>query len=273
MFSRRFAVGAIVAASVIALQGCGGRIETGHVGVRTNFNKSTDLAEIQPGFYGAVFTSVDEYVVKEIEVKFDNLTPKGKDNLVLADFDVSIWYQPAPDKIAEIITKYSGSSPNHHGVYYPAFNVVSRVAQGAIFDAVSTFESLTIHQKRNELEDLIKKSVQRDLDSRDKDVFTVTRVVVRQIKTDPALEKSIQAAVQMQKQTEAKNLEVKLAMAEAERLRVEAEGQAKANKIIAESLSEPLIRLKQIEAMSQFAHQGTNTVVLPSGVTPFVQVK
>lgn len=256
----------------LALVGCG-RIETGSVGVRTNFNKQVELAEMNPGFYTAFLTSVDEYTVKEIEVKFDNLTPKGKDNLSLADFDVSLWYQPLSSQVAEMYVKYSGMSPCDHGVCYPAYNLVARVAQGAIFDAVSQYESLTIHTKRGDLESKIKTLVQAELDKGDKGVFIITKVVVRQIKTDPKLEASIQAAVQMQKQTEAKGLEVELAKAEARRVIAEAEGQARANTILANSLTDQYLRYKQIEATASFAGAGTHTVLLPSGgAQPLVNV-
>ncbi len=263
-------LGVIVVALMLAA--CG-RIETGTVGVRTDFNKQVEMTEMNPGFYTAFLTSVDEYTVKEIEVKFDNLTPKGKDNLSLADFDVSLWYQPLASQVAEMYVKYSGMSPCDHGVCYPAYNLVARVAQGAIFDAVSQYDSLTIHTKRNDLEARIKSLVQHELDNGDNGVFVITKVVVRQIKTDPKLETSIQAAVQMQKQTEAKELEVKLAQAEAKRVIAEAEGQARANGILAASLTEQYLRYKQIEATASFAQQGTHTVLLPAtGAQPFVSV-
>jgi hypothetical protein len=47
------------------LIGCG-RIETGNVGVRTDFNKTVETEELNPGWYGALFTSVDEFTIKEI---------------------------------------------------------------------------------------------------------------------------------------------------------------------------------------------------------------
>lgn len=262
----------IIFLACIAMAACG-RIETGTVGVRTDFNKQVEMAEMNPGFYTAFLTSVDEYTVKEIEVKFDNLTPKGKDNLSLADFDVSLWYQPLPAQVAEMYVKYSGMSPCEHGVCYPAYNLVMRVAQGAIFDAVSQYDSLTIHTKRNDLEANIKKLVQEELDKGDKGVFVITKVVVRQIKTDPKLETSIQAAVQMQKQTEAKELEVKLAQAEARRVIAEAQGQAQANSILSASLTDQFLRYKQIEATRSFAGEGTHTVLLPvGGAQPLVNV-
>lgn len=260
-------------AAVLALAGCG-RIETGSVGVRTNFNKQVEMTVMNPGFYTAFLTHVDEYTVKEIEVKFDNLTPKGKDNLSLADFDVSIWYQPLAPKVAEMYVKYSGMSPCEHGICYPAYNLVARVAQGSIFDAVSQYESLTIHTKRGDLEAKIQGLVQSELDKSDKGVFIITKVVVRQIKTDPQLESSIQAAVQMQKQTEAKELEVQLARAEARRKIAEAEGQARANNILAASLTEQFLRYKQIEATASFAGEGTHTVLLPAGgAQPLVSIR
>ena len=256
----------------LALAGCG-RIETGTVGVRTDFNKQVEMTAMNPGFYTAFLTHVDEYTVQEIEVKFDNLTPKGKDNLSLADFDVSLWYQPLASQVAETYVKYAGMSPCEKGICYPGYNLVARVSQGAIFDAVSQYDSLTIHTKRSDLESNIKKLVQVELDKSDKGVFTITKVVVRQIKTDPKLETSIQAAVQMQKQTEAKELEVKLAQAEAKRVIAEAEGQAKANTILANSLTDQYLRYKQIEATASFAGAGTHTVLLPAGgATPLVSI-
>lgn len=262
-----------IAAMFMSLAACG-RIETGYIGVRTDFNKTVQTSPMRPGFYTALFSHVDEYVVKEIEVKFDNLTPKGKDNLVLADFDVSIWYQPTAAKIPEMSIKYTGMSvkDDQKDFYYPMFNLVERTARGAIFDVVSQYDSLTIHTQRTLLEANIAKSVQTELDKSDKGDFFVTKVVVRQIKTDPALEKSIQKAVQMQKQTEAKMLEVKLAQAEAQRVVAEAEGQAKANQILANSLTEQYIKYKQIEMQAQFAGTGTHTILFGNSSNALVSV-
>ncbi len=262
---------ASIVASLLFVGGCG-RIETGYVGIRTEFNKTVQTVPMNPGFYTAFLSHVDEYVVKEIEVKFDNLTPKGKDNLVLSDFDVSIWYQPNAAKIGDMAVKYAGMSAYSDGHWYPAFNLVERVARGAIFDVVSQYDSLTIHTKRAELENGITTAVQKELEMGDKGAFTVTKIVVRQIKTDPALEKSIQVAVQMQKQTEAKNLEVDLAKAEAKRLYAEAEGLAKANEKIASSITQQLIDLKKAEAMKECATNAKCTMIF-GNATPIIDTR
>jgi regulator of protease activity HflC (stomatin/prohibitin superfamily) len=258
-------------AAILAV-GCG-RIETGHVGVRTDFNKTIEREELQPGWYGAVFTSVDEFVIKETEMAMDDMKPKAKDNLSLRDMDVSVFYTVNPGMVADLLVKYSSMSvKGGDGNWYPAFSLVERVTRGATYDATAQFDSLTIHSRRSDLEAAIHERVQSELDKGDKDVFKVTKVIVRQVVTDPALEQAIQQSVQVQKQIEAKRGQIDLAKAEAERQRVEAGGIAKANRILAESLTDQFIRYKQVEALFSFAGEGTHTVLLQPGSQPLVNV-
>lgn len=260
-----------VALAFSQMTGCG-RIETGHVGVRTDFNKTIETTEVPPGWYGALFTNVDTYVAKEIEVSMDNLRPKAKDNLSLSDLDISIFYKVNSNQVAELGIKYSGMSPEKDGHYFPAFTLVERFTRGAVYDTVSQYDSLTIHTKRSDLERAIKEQIQNDLNKSDPDSFTITKVVIRQMLTDPALEKSIQQAVQVQKEIESKKQQVQLAVAEAERVSVEAKGQANANRIIAESIDNRLIELRRIEAMQKFAGSGTHTVLMQAGQNALINV-
>lgn len=261
---------AIAAASTLI--GCG-RIETGNVGVRTDFNKAVETTELQPGWYGALFSSVDEFTIKETEVAMVDMKPKAKDNLSLQDLDVSVFYKTSQDKVAEQLIKYQGMSGQlPSGVWAPGYFLLERVTRGAIYDAVSKYDSLTIHTKRGDLEATIGNSIQGELDKSDPGVYIITKVVVRQLLTDPALEASIRANVQMQKQVEAKNAELALAEAEARRKIVEAQGEATANQLVAASLTENLVRVKAIDAQAKFASQGTHTVLMQSGTGALVNV-
>lgn len=251
--------------AVLILAGCG-RIKTGEVGVRTNFNKSVDTVEVQPGFYLSVFNSVKPNVVKETEISLNDMKPKAKDNLLLDDLDVSVFYKVNPTQVAELEIKYAGmTASNDDGDHYPSFNLIERFAKGAIFDIVGNkYDSLTIHNKRTELEIDIAKRIQEDLDKDDKGSFEITKVIVRKVNTDSSLEESIRASVRVQKETEQKLQQVQLAKAEAARLLVEASGEAAANRLIADSITPALIELRRIEAMKSFAGAGTHTVVMPS---------
>lgn len=253
--------------------GCG-RIETGHVGVRTTFNKTVEQTELSPGFYGALFTSVDSYSIKEIEIPLNDMRPKARDNLSLADLDVSIFYKASPNKVADLLIKYSEMrEPLKSGGWAPAYGLVLRFSRGAIYDEIAKYDSLTVHTKRAELEESILASIQKSLDKGDENALQITKVVVRQLTTDVSLEQSIRITVQVQKEIEAKKQQILLAVAEASRLRVEAEGQAVANKTIASSITPALIELRRIESMQLFAKQGTHTVLIPNNVQPLVQIK
>lgn len=253
--------------------GCG-RIGTGEVGVRVDFNKTVEMNELQVGWYAAVLTDVITYNVMETQIEFTDLTPKAKDNLLLQDLDVSVFYRVNPSKVAEMAVKYSGmDAVGKDGSRYPASHLIERVGRGAIYDSVSKFDSLTMHTKRSELEELVLSRIQTDLSKDDADVFTITKVIVRSLATDPAMEASIQAKVRVENQITEKRQQIELAKAEADRIRVESEGSAKANKIIAESITPQLLELRRIEAMSMFAGKGTHTVVMPTDTKALVSIK
>ena len=263
----------VVALLCVFIISCG-RIETGHVGVRTDFNKTVDPIELNPGWYGAVFTSVNEFSIKEIEIPLNDMQPKAKDNLSLADLDVSVFYKVLPDKVSEMIIKYTGMSEySEYGMWLPSFGLVTRFSRGAIYDEVAKYDSLTVHTKRTELELGILAAIQTTLEKDDPNTFIITKVVVRQLTTDQSLEESIRTTVKVQKEIEAKNQQVLLAIAEAKRIKVEAEGQAVANKAIADSITPQLIELRRIEAMQKFAGEGTHTVIMPSDSKSLITIK
>lgn len=266
----------LVAIMAIMLTGCFGRIETGNVGVRTEWNKSVQMDEVPVGFYVAVFSSVSEYVTKETEMKLDNQKPKAKDNLTIQDLDISVFYTVNPASVAEIKVKYANMTirGNNDGLYYPGYLLIERVVRGAMYDTIAKFDSLTLHTKRNDIEDAILAQAQADLNRTDPGVFTLTKSIIRQVVTDPELEESIRNAVMMEKTVEAKVNELQLAKAEAERLLVEANGQAAAIQVVAKSLTPEYVTFKQVEVMEGFAGNGgagdTHTIVIPSGMQPLI---
>lgn len=262
----RLVVGLCVA---VMLSGCFfGRIETGHVGVRTEWNKTVQLQEVPQGFYTAIFSSVDEHVTKETELYLSDMQPKAKDNLTMAKLDVSVFYTINPAMVADTFVKYANMTVYDRGLNYPGYLLVKRMATRATFNIVAQHESLTLHTMRPIIEDKIMQKIQNDLDINDPNVFTITKVVIQNALTDPELEKTIRESVQMEKLAEKKRNEIQVAEAEAERLLVEAQGQAAAIKEVSEALTDQYVTFKQIEIMAGFAPAGrqgdTHTIVLPT---------
>lgn len=269
----KYIAGAILVLVFMVACSSVGRISTGETGVRTAFNGTVFTEEVRQGWYIAIFDKVRSYNTKEVEVPLNDLQPKAKDNLTLEDLDISIFYTINENQVAEQIIKYANMTVSDDGVVYPSYLLVHRVSRGAVYDAISKFESLTLHTNRSEIENMVFNSVQTELNKTDPNVFTITKVIVRNVKTDPALETSIQQAVDMQKQVEKKQHELALAKAEAERKVAEAQGIAQSNKIISDSLTDKYLQYRALEAQEKFAGEGTHTVLLPTNVTPLINVK
>lgn len=269
--------GAIVlVAAVLGLGSCT-TIDTGQVGVQSQFGQISK-AEIPAGFTTKLpmVTSIDHYNVRETTVDLNDLTPKAKDNLSLKELDVSIMYEVNSGKVADTVIEFAGQSPYNEdlGVYMPGQGIVTRQSREAVYTAVASMESLTIHQKREALSAAIKNQLQASLDRTAPNTFKVTNITIRAVTTDESIEASIREAVQTQKQLETKAAQEKVAEANARIAITKAKGEAEANRIVAQSLTPELLRKQQTDAMFALAGNGhSSTIVLPQGATPLVQVK
>lgn len=112
-----------------------------------------------------------------------------------------------------------------------------REARRAAYETVAGIDSLTMHKKREQIDDSIKSRPQASLDSNDPGVFEVTRVVILSVPTDPSIEESIREAVANQKRPEAKQVMVEIERKNAEIEAIRAEGIAEANSIINRTLT------------------------------------
>lgn len=247
-----------------------GTIQTGNAGTRTTLG-IISKEEIEPGIYlkWPIISTVQEFSAKDIVIDISDLTPKAKDNLSLRDMDVSIYYRANPKYIAELSSKYASQSVRHNdGYYMPAYELVWRIARNACYEEIAKLDSLLIHTQREQLGTEIAKKLQEELDRTDKDVFTISRVVIRSVQTDPSIEQSIQQAVANQKRLEAMQVQTEIAKREADIKITEARGISEANKIIAGSLTREYLQHEANQALLKFAEKGnSNTIVVPSGMT------
>lgn len=269
---KRIFLTAVIFCSTFLLTGCFGVIDQGNVGVRTTFGK-VNTEPVEPGMYMSMLSSVREFTAKESAVNLDNMTPKAKDNLTLKEMDLTVYYRVDGAKIPSLYIKYSGqNAQSKNGYWYAGYQLVENLSRTAIYEEVAKHDSLTIHQHRDEVANAVQKNVQAELDKSDPGTFTVTRVVMRQVITDPAIEQSILANVQMQKQIEAKRAELELAKAEAARVIVEAEGTAKRNQILNSSITDTLVKYKQALAMENCAASAKCTMII-GNATPIINTK
>ncbi|HET9820880.1 MAG TPA: SPFH domain-containing protein [Burkholderiaceae bacterium] len=255
--------------ALLGVTSCG-TVESGNVGVRTTLGK-VNAEEVEPGIYLGLpgVSTVQVFSAKEIAVELNDLTPKARDNLSLRDLDLTVYYKVVPGAIADLYVKYAARHARAEGAreYWPAYQLVQGVARNVVYEESSKIDSLVMHTKRDEMAAAVRRGIQAELDANDKGVFTVTRVVVRALTTDPAIEKAIQESVAAQKQLETTRQRIQIAEAEAQVEIKRAEGVAKANQIINQSLTREYLQHESNLALMKFAEKGgAATVVIPANM-------
>lgn len=250
------------------------QIDTGNVGVESTMGQFK-TEELQPGIYFTLFKNVIEISGKENALSLQDLKPKSKDNLTMADFDFDVYYRIDPAMAADILMKYRGDlseADKKDDAQMVGVNLITRQAREAAYQTASNILAAEMHMKRSEIAAGIQQYMQAELDKdAGKGAFTVTNVIVRNIVTDPALEAAIKEAGKVQFQIKAKEQEVALAKAEADRKRIEAQGEADAIKIKTSAISaqggDDYVRLQAIEKWDGKLPTTTG------GAVPFVNVK
>lgn len=237
----------------LSVTGCFKVVETGQVGIRTTFTGKIESEELQQGFHLKILSDIKKFSVKQIPIDLSDLKPKASDNLRLQDFDVTVYYTINPAAVSDIYIKYQNSTvQSPDGVYYPAYQLIHNLARSAANDAVSKFPSMQLNEKRLELENNIMASLQSELDAAEKGVFTVDRVNVTNIITDPTVEQSIQkiADTENQKIIARNQLEI-------------AKTQAEEYKIRSESITESILQDKQLDVLMKLATTENRVFVIP----------
>ena len=235
-----------------------GIVETGEVGVRKTIGK-VDNQELHEGFYTAVMSSVDVYTFKETAFELQNVKARAADKLSLKDLDVTVYYQAAPDKIAEFAANHSGMSARVDGEHFirPGLVLLRNLASREINDQVSKLPSMTLHQNLDVLEDAVKAGLQAQLEAKVPGYFTVNRVVVANLQTDPAIEASIQKSIQAEKDLEIATKQVQVK-----------QQQALANEKLTQSLTPAYLQYEYIKALQACGERGDCTMIVDSGNTP-----
>lgn len=252
------------ACAALTLTGCGA-IQTGEVGVRTTFTGKVVQQEITQGFYTHITSDVREFSTKEIAIELFDMQPKAGDNLTLDDLDIEIYYIIEPSSVVDMHIKYANRhARSGNGSYLPVYNLVKSFAREAVYETVSEYDSLVVHQERDKIRSQVKNRTQEALDSTDPGVFQIQKVVIRDVKTDPTIEDSIKLAVARNKELEAKKIELQIARE-----------QVLINEALTMSLTPEILEQKRLEVIESACKAGTCILSMggSNSVQPVINVK
>jgi regulator of protease activity HflC (stomatin/prohibitin superfamily) len=248
----------LVSFVVLMMAACG-RIDTGHTGVRTSWNKQVQTQVVTPGFYVAVTDDVVQYVTNEITFKMENEKPQTSDKTYLKDLDATYTWQVTSGDLPTLVTRFKNRTFVQGDDRYPMGIYVDAVMQRSLAQAVSEVDALDANQKRSFIEsETIRFATEKFKEENLDHDIKINQVIVKNIEVDPKLQDSILRNVTAIKDNQTKDTEIDSARKEALRM---AALTANANNPAYISILNAQANMKIAEGI---ANGRVNTIVVPS---------
>jgi len=207
----------------------------------------------QPGFKMiAPWNEMNLYNVKEqqTEQELDVLDKNGL-NITM---DVSVRFNPIHDDI--------GYLHENFGKQYVDQLVIPEV-RSTIRRVAGRYTAEEIYStKREKVETEIKDETRQVLDD---NYVDMKALLIRSIQLPSQIKEAIEKKLQQEQEALAYEYRLQREKSEAERKEIQAEGEARANRIISESLTPELLRMRGIEATIQLSESQNSKVVVIGG--------
>lgn len=243
-------------------------VPSGYVGVKKTFGKIDDdelregLNIIIPLVQHVDRIEVRTRVLEFVSGKGNQINALSKDGLPIV-IDIAILYRVRPDRAAELVKQYG---------YDFDERVIKQIIRTSVRDSIATMDSATVYQERQKLQDSIVADVRRQLEQR---FIVLEDILIRDIRLPQSVVEAIEQKRRAYEEAQKMQFLLEREKLEAERKKVEAEGIAKANQIIANSLTKEYLSWKFIENIQEYAKSHNNTVILipyDSKLTPILNI-
>jgi regulator of protease activity HflC (stomatin/prohibitin superfamily) len=267
------------------------QVPTGAVGIVRTAGK-IQPSVLLPGVYFYWFSKVEYISTKDVPFVLENQAPQTKETLSMAEVDIDVFVRVNPAFVVPLVIKYQGDlvqlkntiksgkdvvTTDADDLYVVNYNRIMREGRDALYRTFAEYDAKDINASRGQIATNFTAKLQKSLDASDPGAFIVADVSVRKLEADATIAKTVADRAKAAQAIEVEQLLIKKAEVEAQRLIVTAEGQAKANRILSESLTPALTQLKMKEmelmAMRELATKPGNVIMLGNGGTaPVVQM-
>lgn len=197
------------------------RIESGEVGLRINFDKTTSSTELLPGSFNQTLVGdVITFKVQDVATTVDNLTPLAADNSTMRDFDVTIVYSINPGAVSDLwITKNKSFHATVDGDVLLMQNYIALATRNAVYKSARNQPALGMADNRQQIEQQIRESILATLAEEElNNSISVSQVQIRAIVPADIVIQSANELVRAQNELKTKEVEVQTAKKEAERI-------------------------------------------------------
>lgn len=215
------------------------RVEVGNVGVVYNLDGVEETPLPQGWHVLAPFDKVIEYPTRTKTQNFDAIRVATSDGKNI-DIDIAFNYNVDPTKAVDLYNKFGAVTVDDIADSYLRTRL-----RDAARKTISKYSVIDIYgEKSSEAQAAIQTAFASDVESLG---FNVEGLMLGVPQADSATQEAIDSRVKASQELEKTQTELKIAEANAKKLIVEAEAQAKANRIVSESLTDRMLQQQTIE--------------------------
>ncbi|SHE83158.1 Regulator of protease activity HflC, stomatin/prohibitin superfamily [Psychroflexus salarius] len=234
-------------------------IRPGEVGIKQKLGQLSDEVNTEGTVY---FNPLTSRVIKE-STQTKNiklfLSLPSKEGLSV-NSEISILYRLDGNKVASVLKNL--------GQDYES--VITSVFRSAASDVCAKFFAKDMHSgMRAVIEDEILNKMRTNLEKQ-ADGIELIAVLMKQIQLPPGLASSIERKLQAEQDAMRMEFVLKQETLEAQRKIINAKGERDAQLIIAEGLTNGIIRIKAIEAFRELSKSNNAKVIITDGKTPLM---
>jgi prohibitin 1 len=246
----------LIASTILLLSSCV-IVKPGEVGVKQKLGKLSDKTQSQGAIWFNPFTSrviKTSIQVNDIELSLNLPTKEGLSVIS----QISILYRVDQKSVPKVIRSLG---KGYEGI-------ISNVFRSASADVCSKYYAKDMHSgMRAEIEEAIKTKMSETLTEQG---ILIDAVLMKSIQLPAGLASSIEQKLQAEQNAMRMEFILKQEKLEAERKIIEATGTKDAQKILAEGLTDNIIKLRSIEAFIELSKSQNSKVIITDGKVPFL---
>lgn len=184
---------------------------------------------------------------KKMEETMDVLSSNG----LSIQTDVSVRYAPVVNEIGMLYESFKTDYSDR---------LVRQELRSAVREVVGRYTPEELYSTKREIVQADMKEIVAEVLGRNH--VELNALLIRSVKLPPSIKEAIEAKLNQEQQSLAYQFRLEKEQSEAERKRIQAEGEARANRIVNESLTPELLKMRGIEATTNLAKSNNSKVVV-----------
>lgn len=237
-------------------------IQPGYVGVQVLFGKLQEKT-LREGFHIVnPFMDIHKMSVKTQNYTMSRTTQEGD---VTGDDAIRVLSKDGLEVVIDLTMHYH-VIPSEAGIIYRELgmnyrqDLIRPIARSRIRESSVYYNAIELYStKREEFENQMRDSIRQDLGERG---IMVEKILVRNINLPDKIKESIERKLSADQEAQRMEFVLEKERLEAERKRVEAQGNADAQRIVAQALTDKVLQFEMIKVQKELVNSPNSKIIL-----------